>query len=132
MDYSFNGQTGVEHTTVDTNTLGDHNMYQNGDLIATQKSGVFPNTTNTYDHGHQTAHTQDNVTNGTDIYQNGHLTGSIKQDITGHTGLFDTNNHELGYLDSNSNVHQMMTHTDPLSQVNRINFQQLRFQANDN
>lgn len=116
-----------EQMNVETDTLGNTNMYDSENLVATQRDGIFPNTTNTFENGHEIAETRENIINGTDIIQNGEHTGIIKEDINGRMGLYDTNHHQLAYLDSEGNVKTLLNHADPLSQVDRINFQQLKF-----
>ncbi|KAB7671672.1 hypothetical protein [Bacillus sp. B1-b2] len=129
MDYSNIVGGDLEHMTVETNTFGNKNMYDNGQLIATQKSGVFPETTATYENGHQIAGTKENIINGIDIIQDGEHTGIIKEDINGDLSLYDSNQNKLAYMDPEGNVKSVMNHMDPLSQVDRVNFQQLKFYA---
>jgi len=131
MDFFSNSSGGLDNATVETNPLGEKNLYQNGELIATQKSGLLPHTTGTFDNGQKIAQTRENVIDGIDIIQNGEHTAIIKDDINGNTSLYDTNHNKLAYLDPNGNIKEVMTHTDPLSQTNRVNFQQLKFHSND-
>ncbi len=125
----FTGLTyGNEHnSTVESSTFGEKTMFQNGQPIATQKQGIFPETTSTYEDGHKVAATKSNVISGTDIIQDGQHTGIMKEDIHGNLSLYDTNYTKLATLDPDRNVKSVMNHADPLSQVDRINFQQLKF-----
>ena len=127
MDYTFLIDGNTNHSTIETNSLGDKIMYENGQSIATQKEGIFPETSSTYEDGYKIAATHDNIIDGTDIIQNGEHTGIIKEDIDGHVSLYDSNYQKLAYINSEGNVMSVMNHSDPLSQVDRINFQQLQF-----
>jgi hypothetical protein len=131
MDFVSNPDGALNQATIETNQLGEQNMYQNGELIATQKSGLFPHTTDTFDNGQKIAHTKENIINGTDIIQDGEHTGIIKEDVLGNTSLYDTNHNKIASIDPNGNIKDVMTHTDPLSQVNRVNFQQLKFHSSN-
>jgi hypothetical protein len=127
MDYTNIVEGYTDHSTVETNELGDKNMFDNGQLIATQRQGIFPETTSTYDGGQKIAETKDNIIDGTDIIQDGKHTGIIKEDLNGNVSLYDSNQHKLAYIDPEGNIKSVMNHSDPLSQVDRINFQQLKF-----
>ncbi|MFC4322568.1 hypothetical protein [Litchfieldia salsa] len=128
MDTLFtNGET-LNQATVETNTFGEKAMYQNGQVIATQKAGLFPGSTSTFEGSEKVAETKDNIINGTDVIQDGKHTGIIKEDVHGNLGLYDTNHNKLGHIDPNGNVQSVMNHMDPLSQANRVNFQELKFQ----
>lgn len=129
MEYLFNDVSQLENSVVDTNAVGEKSLHRNGELLATQKHGMFPNTTVSMSEGQQIAETKENVINGTDIIQEGKQTGVIKEDVMGNLSLYDTNQGKVAYIDSNGNVKSVMSHADPLSQVDRVNFQELKFHS---
>lgn len=131
MDFTNDAEGNHDHMTVGTNSFGETNIYEGGQLVATQKQGIFPEVTSTYEGGHKVAATSDNIIDGTDIIQDGKHTGIIKEDINGNLSLYDSNHNRIAYIDPEGNVKSIMNHTDPLSQVDRINFQQLKFYSEE-
>ncbi|MBD8071169.1 hypothetical protein [Bacillus sp. PS06] len=131
MDSIFtNGET-LNQSTVDTNTFGEKTLNHHGQVIATQKAGLFPDSTSTFDGHEKVAETKPNLIDGTDVYQDGERTATIKEDVQGNLSLYDTSHSKIGYVDPFGNVKSVMNHTDPLSQANRINFQELKFHSGE-
>ncbi len=130
MDPFFMADHPYNQAHVKTSIVGGTDLVKNGKTLAHQQPGVHPGVQVTYENGEHVAATKVNAQGNVDIYQDGHHTGTIAHDVTGKTVLYDSNHQKLATVDPQGNLQKIMTHPDPLSQVDRINLQQLKFHTN--
>ncbi|RXJ02225.1 hypothetical protein DS745_07495 [Anaerobacillus alkaliphilus] len=119
----------LDQATVEVDHTGSKHMYEKGKLIGTKQQGLFPNTAETFHNGEKVAQTRENILGGIDVIQDGKHTGIIKEDVHGNMSLYDTNYGKIAHLNHEGNIREVLTHNDPLSQANRVNYQQLKFFA---